>query len=151
MKKQNQVEAMRAKLGPLTGNKPRKSIFDVGPTPEPAIEAPKEALKIEEVPQVAAKKPAIKSGAVAAPKALVKDRFHDVNVPMPTELLDMIQDGAKAINRNGLTKAGRITASSIMRSLLSVYEEIEVDFSGVDSEESLNIAVKSAIKARMRG
>jgi hypothetical protein len=35
--------------------------------------------------------------------------------------------------------------------VLSIYEDIAVDFGAVDSEESLNIAIKSAISAWMRG
>jgi hypothetical protein len=160
MKKEAQLEAMRAKLGPLSANKPRKSIFDVEPNtsvevkeqPKAKTQAPTSVAVAKDVTaKVAPKQAATKSGAVSAAKETTRAKLHDVNVPMPPDLLDMIQDGAKAINRNGLSKAGRITASSIMRSLLSIYKEIDVDFGAVDSEESLNVAVKSAIQARMRG
>jgi hypothetical protein len=150
VKKENQLEAMRAKLGGLSDGKKRKSIFDVdgAPVEVPVITEPVKAKA--EVP-IIENKITPKAGAEKAKKAVGKSGYHEVLVPFPIELLDMIQADAKAISRNGLQKSARITANSIIRSVLSIYEDIAVDFGAVDSEESLNIAVKSAIKARMRG
>lgn len=86
----------------------------------------------------------------AVPKQKKPDPMDKITVPMSYRIKEAVDDLAKAINRNGQKKKERITANSVIRSVLQLITSMDVDVSNIDSEDSLKKAILKAITEARR-
>jgi hypothetical protein len=109
-----------------------------------APSAPQEVLV--ESPQVEAKE-----AKQNTPQKVKKIERRSVNiikkvlVPIDLHDLDAINSIARRADRNKVKKQHRITANTVIRGLLNLAHDLDIDVSGIDSEESFKKAILKAV------
>lgn len=144
--KDNLKGAMRERMGGLSATKTNDSIFASTANPATAALTVKKE-EVEEVEQIQVTPIQLTAKVPKKKKALKCENMEKVIVPMTYLLKEASEKMARQIKKNGKQKQERITANSVIRSMLHLLTIIDVDVSNVDSEDSLKEAIlKAAIE-----
>lgn len=91
-------------------------------------------------PSQSASPPVEPAPATVTKSDLFKER---VTLPISEEQRVMVESLARKITKNGMKKPERITANTVIRSLVNLLENFDGDISSVTDEESLNKLMRS--------